>query len=335
MSQRARVVVLLVVTVVVLGLTAGYFVWSAGHDDQSGSRAAPARVPVDELADRPRIVFRNTAIGPEYGRVAMVALADPAGPRAVTRTACDRVDAVQDTTLCLRAVSGITSTYEVIAQRDGSELFDLERPGVPSRARLSPDGTMSASTAFVGGDSYLTAGFSTRTYITSLPTGRGLHVEDFALTHHGRRVAPVERNYWGVTFVDDDTFYVTVSFGGDTWLARGSVRDRTVETIRDAAECPSVSPDHTRVAYKKRQGSGGWRVAVLDLASRQETLLPERRSVDDQVAWLDDDTVLYALPLTGRLGGESDVWAMAADGSSRPRLLIKQAASPAVVRVSR
>jgi hypothetical protein len=334
MSQRARVVVLLVVTVVVLGVTAGYLVRSAGQDE-TATRAAPARVPVDELARRPRIVFRNTAIGPEYGRVAMVALDDPSGPRAVTRTACDRVDAVQDTTLCLRAVSGITSTYEVIAQRDGSEVFDVERPGIPSRARLSPDGTMSASTAFVGGDSYLSAGFSTRTFVTPLATGRGLHVEDFALTHRGRRIAPVERNYWGVTFVDDDAFYVTVSFGGDTWLARGSIRGRTVETIRDAAECPSVSPDHTRVAYKKRQGSGGWRVAVLDLASRTETLLPERRSVDDQVAWLDDDTVLYALPLTGRLGGESDVWAMAADGSSRPRLLIEQAASPAVVRVSR
>ena len=36
-------------------------------------------------------------------------------------------------------------------------------PGLPSRTRLSPDGTLAASTVFVNGDSYITTGFSTRT----------------------------------------------------------------------------------------------------------------------------------------------------------------------------
>ena len=261
----------------------------------------------------------------------MVALADPSGPRAVTGTTCDRVDEDRGTSLCVEAQPGVTSAYSVTAERGSDRLLRVERPGIPSRARLSPKGTLAATTAFIAGDSYLSAGFSTRTYITPLSTGRGQHVENYTLVHQGKRIAPIERNYWGVTFVDEDAFYLTVSFGGDTWLARGSVRDRRVETIRQTAECPSVSPDHTRVAYKKRQGSGGWRIAVLDLAAGREMLLAEKRSVDDQVEWLDDDTILYALPLTGARSGESDVWAVAADGTSEPRRLIEQAASPAVV----
>lgn len=332
MSQRARVVTLVVVVAVIVALAAAYVARSATRDPARSARPAPAQVSVTSLEDQPRIVFRNTATGPRYGRVAMVSLTDPSGPRAITGTACDRVDESGGTRLCLSATAGVTSSYAVTARRGSSELLAVDRPGIPSRARLSPAGTLAATTAFIAGDSYLSAGFSTRTFITRLSTGRGQHVENYALVHRGQQIAPIERNYWGVTFVDEDAFYVTVSFGGDTWLARGSVRDRRIETLRRAAECPSVSPDHTRVAYKKRQGSGGWRIAVLDLASDRETLLPEKRSVDDQVEWLDTSTVLYALPLTGTRSGESDVWAVAADGSSRPRRLIEQAASPSVVR---
>jgi hypothetical protein len=59
--------------------------------------------------------------------------------------------------------------------------------------------------------------------------------------------------------------------------------------------------------------------------------LPEERSVDDQVEWLDDGTVLYGLPDPGR-PGDSGIWAVASDGSSPPELLIEHAWSPAVVR---
>ena len=335
MSARSRVLALVVVVVAVVVATAAYLVQA--HRRQQVDTPSPAarslrQVPVAELDRAPRIVFRNTSIGPDYSRVAMVSLADPGGPRATTSTTCDRVDAHGPDLLCLRAHSSITSSYTASVVRGSDQLLSSDRPGIPSRARFSPDGTLTATTAFVAGDSYRDSGFSTRTWITSVATGRGLHVEDFDLVHDARHIAPVDRNYWGVTFIDDDAFYVTVAFGGHTWLAQGSVRDRSVRTVREAAECPSVSPDHNRVAYKRRSDDGGWRIAVLDVASGAEQVLPGGRSVDDQVAWLDDDTVMYALPRTGARSGEFDVWAVSADGSSVPRLLIPLASSPAVVR---
>jgi Tol biopolymer transport system component len=142
----------------------------------------------------------------------------------------------------------------------------------------------------------------------------------------------VDRNVWGVSFADSDRFYVTVAFDGRPWLALGSLSAGTLTTVRADAECPSLSPDGTRVAYKKRLDGGGWSVAVLDLASGSERRLPERRSVDDQVTWLDDATVVYGLPLTGAHGGETDLYAVPADGSGAPRVLVRQAWSPAVVR---
>ena len=138
-----------------------------------------------------------------------------------------------------------------------------------------------------------------------------------------------------MTFAEDDeTFYATAASGSTTWLVRGSLAARTTTALRTDAECPSLSPDGTKVAYKKRldAGAGVWRLAVLDLVTHKETLLAETRSVDDQVEWLDDGRVLYALPRAGSGSGTSDVWVQPADGSGAPAVLIPGAASPAVVR---
>ena len=70
-------------------------------------------------------------------------------------------------------------------------------------------------------------------------------------------------------------------------------------------ECPSLSPDGTRIAYKKNTGgtlAAHWRVAFLDLATGKETVLSEPRSVDDQIEWLDDQTLLYGLARDGAAG---------------------------------
>ncbi|GAB3997171.1 TolB-like translocation protein [Nocardioides marmoraquaticus] len=336
MSTRSRLGVLGLVVAVVLGATAWYLL--RAREDAVRPPGAPARglavVSPGSLAGAPRIVFRSTAPDATYGQVAAVALDDPDGPRGFVGPTCDRVAQTGETMVCLRATTGITSAHVAEVRRPDGSSREVRRPGVPSRARVSPGGTAWASTAFVAGDSYATAGFSTRTFITGTSRGEGLHVEDFALRHQGRTITPVDRNFWGVSFVDDDRFYVTASFGGRPWLARGSVADRSVETIGVQGECPSVSPDGTRVAHKLRRSDGGWAIRVIDLRSGDLVDLPGERSVDDQVAWLDDSSLLYALPRQGSEAGQSDVWVAAADGSSSARVLIEQASSPSVVGVA-
>lgn len=336
MSRRTRVVALVAVCLLAVGGTVGYLAL-ARDSQQQAVAAAPtqATAAVASLQDQPRIVFRNTAIGPDYGRVGMVALSDPGGPRAITELSCDRVFATSTRTLCLGSDRGVATTFNArVVTRGEASPRDLPLTGTPSRARLSRDGSRAATTTFVAGDSYSAAGFSTRTVITTLDGGSA-DLEDFVLVHRGRTIRPVDRNYWGVTFAaDGDTFYVTASFDKENWLARGSLSGRRVTTMHVDAECPSLSPDGTRVAYKKRQDrrAGDWRLAVLDLATGRETVLPGDRSVDDQVEWLDEGRVIYGLPGEGAKAAETNVWAVAADGSGEPELLIEKAWSPAVVR---
>jgi hypothetical protein len=59
----------------------------------------------------------------------------------------------------------------------------------------------------------------------------------------------------------------------------------------------------------------------------------DTRSVDDQVEWLDDSTLLNGLPRGDTEATTSDVWSVPADGGSAPMVLIPHASSPAVVAV--
>ena len=100
--------------------------------------------------------------------------------------------------------------------------------GIPSRARVSPDGRYGAVTLFVTGDSYADAGsFSTRTTIIDLAHGRAVaKLEDFMVFRgRSRRVTAIDVNFWGITFArDSDRFYATMATGGKTYLIEGSVR---------------------------------------------------------------------------------------------------------------
>jgi outer membrane protein assembly factor BamB len=145
----------------------------------------------------------------------------------------------------------------------------------------------------------------------------------------GDRVTARDRNFWGITFDRDGrTFYATVAYNGETHLVRGDVRTRRARIIHDNVECPSLSPDGTRIGYKKLVSAGAgspkiWRFTVLDLATMRETELAEPAPRDDQLEWLDDDHVLYA-------NGE-EIWTVPADGSGAPERYLAAADSPAVV----
>ena len=293
-----------------------------------GARGALAGAHAER---RPVVVFRNLrGERAATGQVAVANLAAPAGRRTLGPLRCDRVYFAGGNGLCLAPGRGFAAGYE--AQIFGPDLRvrrTVSVAGMPSRARVSPDGRYGSVTLFVTGHSYAAAGdFSTQTTLIDMKRGRRIaELEDFVVTRAGRRVTAVDANFWGVTFArDSDRFYATMATGGETYLIAGSVRARSARVLHENVECPSLSPDGTRVAYKHRTGSSKrpWRAAVLDLATMRETILAEPRSIDDQIEWLDDEHVLY--------GVDGEIVTTRADGGGRPRRYLAEADSPAVVR---
>lgn len=337
MSPRAKWIAVAVVAVIAFGAAGATAVAAWQSSDQR--RSGPSAVDTADAAEwgaGPRIVFRSTAAGEAYGHVASVKLDDPGGPRAVADVLCDRVDAVAGSYTCLRTERGIAPTYSATVYRtDGEIVAEWPLAGIPSRTRVSDDGSLVATTAFVTGHSYAGGTFSTETVIRRADGASLGNLEEFDLIVDGGVVAPADRNFWGVTFVDDTAFYATARTGGRTSLVRGDVHERTLIEVAPDVECPSLSPDGTRIAFKRVTGGSGetvhWTPAVMTLASGDVELLPESRSVDDQIEWLDDDTILYGMPHAGT-AGDSDVWALRADGSGAPVVLVPHAWSPSVVR---
>jgi hypothetical protein len=242
--------------------------------------------------------------------------------------ACERVYFAGGRGLCLAvAPSGVEYEATIFdAALRPQETFALT--GLPSRARVSADGRYGAMTVFVAGDAYLGGGgFSTRTTIVEMGSGKQLgRLEQFEVTKDGKRFDAVDFNFWGVTFAKDpNTFYATLRSGDSYYLVEGDVGERTMRVLRDGVECPSLSPDGKRIAFKSRIGSSNrWRIEVLDLSTLAAHRVAERRSIDDQVEWLDDETLVYS--------NELDVFTVPADGGGSSQVLLRDATSPVALR---
>jgi hypothetical protein len=236
--------------------------------------------------------------------------------------ACVRVYYAGGRGLCLaRAGSGYEAT---IFDSSLQPLKSLPLAGLPSRARVSSDGRYGATTVFVDGHSYeKPGGFSTVSTIVDMHSGAELgNLEEFKVSKDGKPFHLDDFNFWGVTFdrANSDRFYATLHTGSHYYLVEGSVFRRAVRVLRDGVECPSLSPDGTRIAFKSRIGEDRWRLAVLDLATLKAHRVAERRSIDDQAEWLDDRTLVYSDGL--------DLYTVPADGSGAPRLVLRDASSP-------
>lgn len=310
-----RLLVLVAAVVVLAGGATAYATWAA-----SSRPAVPAAVAAFDAMEPGRVLVRSG------GRIASVPAADPGAAPRVSSRACDRFHTANGTTLCLVTRPGpLPTTQALVLDRTLKETRRVNLAGVPSRARVSASGRMASWTVFVTGDSYNSGGFSTWTGILDTRTGYLVtNMEDIPLYLGGERYHAADVNYWGVTFAaDDNRFYATVSTKGKTYLVEGDFGAWRARALRENAECPSLSPDGARLVFKKRVSPGPWRLHVLDLATMRERPLGERAGVDDQAAWLDDRTVLYAK--------DGDVWAAGTDGGP-PRRLIRAASSPAVIR---
>ncbi|APU42860.1 TolB-like translocation protein [Streptomyces sp. TN58] len=333
---RSRRLFVLAVAVLLLGGVGAVLVQRAASRADQPRTGGPETVagPVTLTTGQGALAFLDSGQGPHRGALASVPADAPDGPRTVSDLTCRRFHAAAGTGVCLRSSPGALAqdNRAVILDAELRQTRSFPLAGTPSRARVSPSGRLAAWTVFVSGESYGSAFFSTRTAILDTRTGKlDASLEEYAITMDGRDHRAPDVNFWGVTFArDDDTFYATLSTAGETHLVRGSVSRRSVTTLAKNVECPSLSPDETRIAYKKRVRAGAalWREHVMDLGSLRDHALAEKRSVDDQAAWLDDRTLAYALPADGA-ADRTDLWTVPADGSGSPEPLIPGAASPA------
>ncbi|GAA1116074.1 MULTISPECIES: TolB-like translocation protein [Kitasatospora] len=341
MTLARRLTVLVTATVLLL-LAGTWTVLRAADTTRQDRRASaddppsePGTVTLGPRPDGPRLVFRSMIWGPHRDELASVPLDHPGATRTVSAPDCLRFHAAAGTGSCLQAVHGVLQdTYRVaILDRDLHELRHYDLAGIPTRTRVSPSGHMVAWTVFVGGDSYAGTDFSTRTSILDTRTWTlQENLETYTATVDGKPHQAPDTNIWGVTFADDEHFHATLASGGKTWLVAGNAVEHTLTTLHGNVECPSLSPDGTRIAYKKRvpglSEDEPWRLHVLDLKTMAETATAEQRSIDDQALWLDDHTLAYALASDDG----SALWRVPADGTGSPALLAAAALAPAVVR---
>jgi hypothetical protein len=287
------------------------------------------------ISGQPGILFRSTELGASYGHVASVPLNHPSSAPAVAPLVCERVDYAGGAGVCLAADRGVFTTYRaVVFDERFQPRHTISLAGPPSRVRVAPDGRMAGLTVFVSGHSYAAGSFSTQTILLDLQTGTTIaDLETFEVVRDGRRFNAIDFNFWGVTFAPDpNRFYATLGTGGTQYLVEGDARARRARVLRAGVECPALSPDGRRVAFKKRTMEGGaliWRIAVLDLASMSERLLDgETRSVDDQVEWADDRRLLYGLP-DDKTPGRTSIWMIDTNGGPSSRV-VEDGWSPSV-----
>lgn len=337
MTPSRRLLVLLAAVLILGALGTGFVLRAASRADQPPQGGPTVAAGSLSLAQQDRLTFLNAAQGPHRGALASVPAGTPQGERTASGLTCRRFHAAAGTGVCLRSTPGALAqdNQALIVDADLRTLRSFPLAGTPSRARVSPSGRFAAWTVFVSGESYGSAFFSTRTAILDTRDWRlEASLEEFTVLMDGRAYRSADVNFWGVTFSkDDDTFYATLSTADQTHLVKGSISRRTVTTLAQNVECPSLSPDETRIAYKKRVRAGAslWREHVMDLGTLREHPVAEKRSVDDQASWLDDGTLAYALPAEGA-PDTTDLWTTPADGSGTPRLLIPSASSPTRLR---
>ena len=284
-STRRRLWAFLGVVVAVAVVVGAVVLRARGREERRATRAPEVPAATDAAARRavlaaPYVLFESRANDADYTRALVAPLATPDAGRVHVGVSCERVDARAGQAVCLAADRGVLTTYRIVfLDADLHERGRHDLVGSPSRVRLSPDGSVAATTVFVTGHSYAQTGFSTQTRFWDVasmqPTAE--MERDVTVTRDGSTLDAVDRNFWGVTFVDADRFYATLGTGGHSYLIEGSLAQRRAHVVRDGVECPSRSPDGTRIVFKRRVRDRARLVASGDARPRHGRGAPTPR----------------------------------------------------------
>jgi hypothetical protein len=324
MTRQRRVGLFVAITAVAVAVIVAYVLIAAlGGDGDDGTPSVAATPAVTIVKGDTLALDRDRKHPKAWGRLVII---DAGGRRQLGKLTCERVAFAAGTGICL------AQSRKIPAPAYEARFFDARQKvtgkvslaGVPSRARVSPDGRYAASTTFVGGDGYTNPGqFSTRTRVYDVAAAKSLgELEDYKILKDGQEIDEQDFNFWGVTFTGTGAqFYATLGTGSHHYLVKGDAQTRTATVVRDGVECPSLSPDGTRIGFKARVGKPfQWRFHVLDLKTGKEVEVNHEGSIDDQIAWMDDKTLAYGV-------GE-EVMQVPADGSAAPREALASATNP-------
>jgi hypothetical protein len=324
MTRQRRVGLFVAIVAITVSVIAVYLGITLINNSKGDESLPDASAPVVKIAKGDMVLLDRDRKHPKaWGRLVIISKDKV---RRLGKLSCERVAFAGGRGICLSQARSLpTPTYEArLFDADEKVIGKFSVPGSPSRARVSPDGRYAASTTFVGGDGYTTPGaFSTRTRVYDVTAEKSLgDLEDYKVTRDGKTIDEPDFNFWGVTFTGQGAqFYATLGTGSHHYLIKGDAASKQATVIRDGVECPSLSPDGTRIGFKARVGKPfQWRFHVLDLKTGKETALQETRSVDDQIAWLDNQRVAY--------GVDEEVMEVPADGSAAPRLMLAAATNP-------
>jgi len=340
-ASRLRSFTLVVAAIVVAAGAYLYFARVESSTASTGETGTPDRAAQMQAVARIRkgahVAFRDLTPGPTYGRLTFSSL-ENLTQRAGTTITCNRLHFSATDGLCLTIGTAPVGFFGHLLDDQLKIIQSINLPGMPSRARVARNGQFAAYTSFVAGDSYLAAGLSTRSRIVRVPSGEDVaDLESFAVSRDGKEFHSIDFNFWGATFTrDPNRIYATLGTGGRILLVEGDVTAREFRVIAEDIECPSLSPDEKHIAFKKRFGKGfdaWWQPAVLELATMTVRQLPESKHIDDQIEWLDDGHILYAVGHSASATvRRADIWTIAIDGGSPSSIFLADAESPAVVR---
>ena len=260
---------------------------------------------------------------------------------------CERVAFNGDLGGCLQIVKEPTHSYLVlnIFNQSGDILNTFGAVGIPDRMRINNQGSFIAYTTFVKGHSYTSSGnFSTSTKIVDLKSFYHHDLEGFDVYKNNELIKDRTFNFWGVSFFPNgEDFLVSLGNNTERYILKGNVTSKRLDIVFEGAECPSVSPDGKQIAFKQQSttqtgllGMPHWNIAVWDLLSNQVRTLKEKRSVDDQIFWLDSKTIAYELKSWDKEKQLSrwDIIQYPLIGKQSPSTLLEWSRSPALYNLN-
>jgi len=319
---------------------------AAVTDDGAEAETTPTAPLAPALVDVGDLVFINRVPGDDYGKLATIG---DDGEREFFGPVCERAHASAGMAVCLEPDSAAlvpTWTARILDFTNGSlpEIFSENAPR-PSRARVDPRGARVAFTGFVTGHDYLAVGefASETTYVDFSRNGQVYKAAAIRESEVEERFRAVDGNWWGVTFdpTSKDHVYLTYGSGGQTEIVRSDQLRLRFNSAIDDASCPSVSPDGELMVFKRAiEGEDApMSLVVRGLNTGEERVLNEERFVDDQVEWLDNETILYGLAREDSADGPQvsyDIWSLdITDPEAEPELHVAFADSPGIYRDSR